>query len=322
MDDPNQNRRITPSIVEMSTEPNVILGAIRTGIMHDPKQHANPFSPYIPIHMTHIVLSIAGFDGSGGAGMQADLKTFSAFGCYGMTVLTALPVQNTTGVKGLYRLPTQAIQDQLEVLFEDVLPDAIKIGMLFNAEIIQVVADFLRQHAATIPMVLDPVMYAKSGDALLLPEAVATLKTELIPLTTLITPNLPEAAALIGSAIDTQEDMLPAMQQLHTLGAQAVLLKGGHAVGDMACDLYAERKDEGETHWLEAPRIVTQNTHGTGCTLSAAIAACLSKKMPLLESCMCAKNYLTNALEGGRTLKMGKGNGPVDHFYHLKSSTT
>lgn len=269
--------------------------------------------------MTNIVLSIAGFDGSGGAGMQADLKTFAALGCYGTTVLTALPVQNTTGIKGLYRLPTQAIQDQLEVLFEDIVPDAIKIGMLFDAEIIQVVSDFLKQHAASIPVVLDPVMCAKSGDALLLPEAVETLKTQLIPLTTLITPNLPEAAALIGRAIDTQEEMLPAMQQLLSLGAQAVLLKGGHAVGDMACDLYAEREEMGKTHWLEAPRIMTQNTHGTGCTLSAAIAACLSKKMSLLESCRHAKNYLSNALEAGSRQKIGKGNGPVDHFYHFNT---
>lgn len=268
--------------------------------------------------MMHPVLSIAGFDSSGGAGIQADLKTFSAFGCYGMTILTALPVQNTTGVKKVYSLPIQAIQDQLECIFEDITPDAIKIGMLFDAEIIALVARFLKQHARAIPIVLDPVMCAKSGDALLLPEAIDTLKTQLIPITTLITPNLPEAAALIGHSIHTQEEMQKAMQPLLALGSRAVLLKGGHLEGDMACDLYAEKPKDAvdiEMHWLEAPKITTQNTHGTGCTLSAAIAACLGKKIPLFESCTRAKKYLSQALEAARTQKIGKGKGPVDHFY-------
>ena len=261
--------------------------------------------------MNSKVLSIAGFDGSGGAGIQADLKTFAAFGCYGMTVLTALPIQNTMGVKKCYELPLQSIHDQLQTIFEDIVPDAIKIGMLFNAEIIEVVCEFLKQHAAGIPIVLDPVMFAKSGDALLLPEALAALKTTLIPLTTLITPNLPEAMALTHLKIENKEMMQQAIPHLLNLGPQAVLLKGGHLEGNAASDLYADK--EGRTEWLEGSKIITRNTHGTGCTLSAAIAACLSKKMNLLDSCNVAKNYLTRALQSASTQKIGKGNGPVDH---------
>lgn len=261
--------------------------------------------------MKYKALSIAGFDGSGGAGIQADLKTFAAFGCYGMTVLTALPIQNTMGVKKCYELPLQSIHDQLQTIFEDIVPDAIKIGMLFNAEIIEVVCDFLKQHAVGIPIVLDPVMFAKSGDALLLPEALAALKTKLIPLATLITPNLPEAMALTDLEITSKETMQQAIPQLLNLGSQAVLLKGGHLEGDMASDLYADTT--GKMHWLEGEKIATRNTHGTGCTLSAAIAACLSRKMNLLDSCVKAKKYLTRALQSASTQKIGKGNGPVDH---------
>lgn len=273
--------------------------------------------------MHHKVLSIAGFDGSGGAGIQADLKTFSAFGCYGMTVLTALPVQNTTGVKACYEIPLQAIKDQLHAIFDDIIPDAIKIGMLFNAEIIDVVSSFLKQHAHCIPVVLDPVMFAKSGDALLLPHALEALKTKLIPLATIVTPNLPEATALTGlNMISSQEEMESAAQQLLTLGSKAVLLKGGHLENNSCDDLYLDLEEK--KYWLKTPRIVTRNTHGTGCTLSAAIAACLSKKFSLPESCRIAKDYLTQALLSASTQKIGKGNGPVDHLvssFHLKANS-
>ncbi|HQU09342.1 MAG TPA: bifunctional hydroxymethylpyrimidine kinase/phosphomethylpyrimidine kinase [Opitutales bacterium] len=265
--------------------------------------------------MKYKVLSIAGFDGSGGAGLQADLKTFSALGCYGMTVLTALPVQNTTGVKVCYEIPLQSITDQLKAIFEDIRPDAIKIGMLFNAPIIEAVTQYLKVHAQGIPIVLDPVMMAKSGDPLLLPEAIDCLRTKLIPLTTILTPNLPEAQALIEKPVHSRDEMPSVASALLELGPRAVLLKGGHLEGPQAADLFMDAN--GSIHWLESPRIVTRNTHGTGCTLSAAIAACLAQGMGLLESCRLAKRYLTQALEAASHVKIGHGSGPVHHFYHL-----
>jgi len=268
--------------------------------------------------MNSKVLSIAGFDGSGGAGIQADLKTFSAFSCYGMTVLTALPIQNTLGVKTCYELPLQAIEDQLYAIFTDIVPDTIKIGMLFNASIIELVANFLKQQAKGIPIVLDPVMYAKSGDALLLPQALESLRTQLIPLATLITPNLPEATALTGLSVNQPEEMEIVMQQLLVLGPKAVLLKGGHLQGNQSVDLYEDQ--QGTKQWLDAPRIMTRNTHGTGCTLSAAIAACLSRKMSLLESCKMAKRYLTCALQAAKLQQIGRGNGPLNHSYYQENA--
>lgn len=265
--------------------------------------------------MKNKVLSIAGFDGSGGAGIQADLKTFSAFGCYGMTVLTALPIQNTTGVKGCYEIPLQAILEQLDVIFDDIVPQAIKIGMLFKAEIVEAVAGFLSQNARGIPIVLDPVMVAKSGDRLLLPQAIAALKSKLIPLSTLITPNLPEAAALTGIGATTQKEMERVAEKLLDLGPKAVLLKGGHLQGETACDLYWH--SNGRKEWLLNPKIQTGNTHGTGCTLSAAIASGLSLELELFESCKLAKRYLTQALSAASHQKIGQGAGPVHHFYHL-----
>lgn len=260
-------------------------------------------------------LSIAGFDGSGGAGMQADLKVFSALGSYGMSVLTALPVQNTQGVKYYHEIPTEAISQQLEVTFEDIVPDTIKIGMLFNAQIIEVVANFLKKYASHIPIVLDPVMVSKSGHILLLPEAVETLKNQLVPLATIITPNLPEASVLTGITAQKPEEMYRVSKQLLQLGPQAVLLKGGHLPGQHASDLY--HHCDGTQTWLHAPKIETNNTHGTGCTLSAAIAACLSLGLDLLESCRLSKRYLHQAIIASQNEKVGHGAGPVHHFYHL-----
>lgn len=265
--------------------------------------------------MQHRVLSIAGFDGSGGAGLQADLKTFSAFGCYGMTVLTALPVQNTCGVRSCYDIPIRAIEEQLEAIFDDIIPDSIKIGMLFSIQIIEVVASFLQKHACKIPIVLDPVMLAKSGDPLLLPEAVTALRTKIIPLATIVTPNLPEASVLTGTSATTSEEMLPVAQKLLELGAAAVLLKGGHMDGELATDLYLD--NSGNMHDLTAPRITSHNTHGTGCTLSAAIASCLALGMDNIASCSIAKCYLQRAIQAAKDQQIGHGNGPVHHFYHL-----
>lgn len=256
-------------------------------------------------------LSIAGFDGSGGAGLQADLKTFSALGCYGTTVLTALPIQNTQGVRRCYELPLQSIVDQLEALFDDITPDSIKIGMLYQKEIIELVAHFLKKRASGIPIVLDPVMISKSGHTLLSDNAVEALIQHLIPMASLITPNLPEAIALTKS----NEDMLYLTEKLLTFGAQAVLLKGGHAGGTMSCDVFKTTKTS--PIWLNAQRIKTQNTHGTGCTLSAAIAAYLAKGQDLLNACRLAKTYLLEALMAAKDTSIGHGHGPVHHFYAL-----
>lgn len=297
--------------------------------------------------MKYKCLSIAGFDPSGGAGLQADLKAFSAFGCYGMTVLTALTVQNTKGVKNCYSLPLKSIQEQLEHLFEDIVPDSIKIGMLFSKEVIQVVSDFLKNFASNIPIVLDPVMVAKSGDSLLKPEAIEALKTLLIPKATLLTPNWPESISLTenkNSLNDTFQNQLkknpleksPLDQKnsidqiveeraskLLNRGAQAVLIKGGHwnkkehqeTLKKHSNDFYLDQK--GKKLWFKAERIDSKNTHGTGCTFSSAIASCLALKMDLIESIQYAKKYITQAIQAAQNHPIGYGNGPVHHFYHL-----
>ncbi|WP_168464598.1 bifunctional hydroxymethylpyrimidine kinase/phosphomethylpyrimidine kinase [Wolbachia endosymbiont of Ctenocephalides felis wCfeT] len=266
--------------------------------------------------MKYKALSIAGFDGSGGAGIQADLKVFSAFGCYGMTVLTALPVQNTTGVKKCYPLPLESIKDQLEVIFEDITPDAIKVGMLFSTEVVELVSEFLSKYAANIPIVVDPVMVAKSGDYLLLPEAVEFIKEKIIPMSTVITPNLLEAEELTGIKASTEEEMSTVAQELLKLGPKSVLLKGGHLENcSESCDLLITA--DNDYGWFSSLRIETKNTHGTGCTLSAAIAACLALGLNLFESCKIAKEYLSKALEAAKNQRIGKGIGPVHHFYHL-----
>ena len=261
--------------------------------------------------MQYKCLSIAGFDGSGGAGLQADLKTFSALGCYGMTVLTALPVQNTMGVQQCYEIPLLAIQQQLDAIFDDITPDSIKIGMLFTKDIVELVADVLKKRAVNIPIVLDPVMVAKSGDYLLLPEAIASLKTHLLPLVSIVTPNMPEADALT----EKTPDMLVQANRVIDLGAHAVLLKGGHQTGPESNDLFMDQHKQ--AIWLNSPRITSKNTHGTGCTLSAAIAANLAKGQALLEACRNAKTYLFNALSAVQHVSVGKGQGPVHHFHAL-----
>lgn len=275
--------------------------------------------------MIHKCLSIAGFDGSGGAGIQADLKTFSALGCYGMTVLTALPVQNTLGVRGCYDIPLLCIEEQLEAIFDDIIPDSIKIGMLFSKPIIELVANFLDKNAKDIPIVLDPVMVAKSGDRLLKEDAIDALKTLLLPKVTIITPNLPEAYALIGEE-GSQEICA---EKLLALGANAVLLKGGHEEGLESNDLFLDKN--GTREWLKATRISSNNTHGTGCTLSAAICAFLAKvdfsrashtaasfeRSVLLNACIEAKSYVSDAIDASKDWNVGKGHGPLHHFCRI-----
>jgi len=274
--------------------------------------------------MRYKCLSIAGFDSSGGAGIQADLKTFSAFGCYGMTVLTALPVQNTCGVKSYYDIEDRCIQDQLEVIFDDIIPDSIKVGMLFSPKIVTLVAKFLSKNARGIPIVVDPVMVAQSGDLLLKEEAIDLLKRELLPIATIITPNFPEAKTLVeGSGYigkktpqsAGEKDMEHLADKLLSMGPNAVLLKGGHLSGETSDDLLVDMA--GNKRLFRSKRIPSKNTHGTGCTLSAAICACLALGYPLIEACQIAKNYLFLALKAAEEGSVGKGSGPVHHFYDI-----
>jgi len=264
--------------------------------------------------MLRKALTIAGFDGSGGAGLQADIKTFSALGCYGMTVLTALPIQNTTGVSNCYPIPIKAVEEQLESIFSDITPDVIKIGMLFNQEIISLIAQFLAKHAKGIPIVIDPVMVAKSGDRLLQLDAIDALKRELFKQAAIVTPNLDEASVICGKIISTKEEMLSAGQVFLDLGAKAVLVKGGHLKHETCPDLLLTAD---LNHWLDTVRIETLNTHGTGCTLSAAIAAKLALGNNILDSCIEAKEYITGAIKSFQHEVIGKGHGPVNHFHAI-----
>lgn len=259
-------------------------------------------------------LTIAGFDASGGAGIQADLKTFSALGCYGMSILTALPIQNTRGVSNCYSIPLAAIQEQLDSIFSDITPDVIKIGMLFNSEIINLVAEYLQITANKIPIVVDPVMVAKSGDMLLLPEAVTTLKDKILPLATVVTPNIDEAEVLIDRKINSPDEMLEAAKITLETGVEAVFLKGGHMEGDVCQDLLFT---ESKYQWFSHKRIKSKNTHGTGCTLSAAIASGLARGDSLINSCKNAKEYISGAITSFQHEKIGNGHGPVNHFHAI-----
>ncbi|MDR2539242.1 MAG: bifunctional hydroxymethylpyrimidine kinase/phosphomethylpyrimidine kinase [Chlamydiales bacterium] len=261
------------------------------------------------------VLTIAGFDGSGGAGMQADLKTFSALGCYGTTALTAIPIQNTMGVRSIYDIETICLQEQIKAILEDMSLNAIKIGMLHREEMIESIANIFHHYHAT-NIVLDPVMIAKSGDKLLVPEAIFSMKKRLFPITTVLTPNLLEASELLGREIKSKTQMEQAALDLIQMGPRAVVVKGGHLNGDCE-DCLCLKDPKLEIRWFSAPRIQTQNTHGTGCTFSAAIAAFLARGFSVVDSITQAKEYITEAIEAGRQVKVGQGHGPVHHFFHL-----
>lgn len=258
------------------------------------------------------VLSIAGSDPSGGAGIQADMKTFVAHECYGASVITALTAQNTCGVRSVFDVPGKFVAEQLEAVLEDVGCDAAKTGMLASASIVEAVATVLRRHA--VPrLVVDPVMVSKSGHRLLRPDAVEALKTELFPLATVLTPNLEEVADLLGSRPDSIPEMEEAAAELHKLGPQAVLVKGGHLQGDGgSTDVLW---DGHRMIHFPAPRLSNTHTHGTGCTLSAAIAANLAWGDSVEAAVGKAKEYLTSAIR--YSWPLGKGIGPVDHLWHL-----
>ena len=254
------------------------------------------------------VLSIAGSDPSGGAGIQADLKTFAALDVYGMAVITALTAQNTQGVSGAVDLPAAFVTDQLDAVFEDIRVDALKIGMLGNEDIVHAVADAIEKYQPS-NIVLDPVMVSTSGDALISSDAIEAMKTRLFPLANVVTPNIPEAEKLARKVVI---DMERAAQDLLNLNVEAVFLKGGHLKGSVSQDVLAY---EGGTKIYEAPRVDTKNTHGTGCTLSSAIAAYLARGFALEASVEAAKIYITTALNHADELDVGRGHGPVHHGY-------
>lgn len=257
------------------------------------------------------VLSIAGSDPSGGAGIQADLKAISANGGYAMAALTALTAQNTRGVFGATLIAPDFVRAQIDTVFDDIRVDAVKIGMLGTAEIVRAVAACLRPRQ--IAIVVDPVMVAKGGDRLLAEAAVAALRDLLLPLASVITPNLPEAADLLGrSEAQSRDDMEDQATALLALGAKAVLLKGGHLPGDDSPDLFLSPSAR---VWIAAPRVATKNTHGTGCTLSSALATHLALTGDALAAAKAAKTYTLGAIQGAARLTVGHGHGPTDHFF-------
>lgn len=267
------------------------------------------------IELTHHyprVLSIAGSDSGGGAGIQADLKTFSALGCFGMTAITALTAQNTCGVRAIHAVPPEMLRDQMDAVLEDIGADAVKVGMLHAPDIVRTVAQAIDRHQLQW-VVFDPVMVATSGAKLIDDPAITVLVTELFPRATLITPNLDEAALLVGRPLHTPQDMALAAAELLARGARAVLLKGGHLAGDVVTDLLL--MPEREPLWMHAPRIHTANTHGTGCTLSSAIAAYLALGASLPDAVQQAREFVRQALQAGASVQTGQGSGPLNHGF-------
>ena len=257
-------------------------------------------------------LTIAGSDSSGGAGIQADIKTMSAHGIFAMSAVTALTAQNTTGVTGILEATPEFLAAQLDAVFTDIYPDAVKIGMVSSAQLISVIAEKLEQYQAR-HIVVDPVMVATSGSKLLQDEALEALKTKLLPLAEVVTPNIPEAGILSGMKIESPEDMEIAARQISDKYSCAVLCKGGHDLND-ANDLLWK---DGKGHWFHGRRIDNPNTHGTGCTLSSAIASNLATGHELEDAVKRAKDYISGALAA--MLDLGRGSGPMNHLFDLKS---
>ena len=285
------------------------------------------------------VLSIAGSDSSGGAGIQADLKTFSALGVYGATAITAITAQNTQGVNSQFALEPQMVYDQIAAVMDDIEPSVVKIGMLSNTAIVEAVAKALHDYKPSF-IILDPVIVSSTGHRLLSIEAQETIKEKLIPIADLLTPNIPEMKALTDSPLSSLEEKKEAAKQLFKLGAKAILLKGGHEEGEMKTDVLfvSQQTTDNETTsrdasmtqndkqdvvdtsirmlLLSSPTIETNNTHGTGCTLSSAIAAFIARGLSLEDAISEAKNYVTEAIRAGADINIGKGIGPVNHFFN------
>ena len=259
------------------------------------------------------VLTIAGSDSGGGAGIQADLKTFAALGCFGTTAITAITVQNTLGVSGIHSVPAEIVSRQIVAVMDDIQPSAIKIGMIHTLELCRVIRDTLRQYPQ-IPIVLDPVMVATSGDKLILDETISFLKQELFPLATIVTPNLDEAGILCNNNITNRNDMIYAAKEILNTGCQSVLVKGGHLKSKRIVDIYMHKN--GNHADFESRYINTGNVHGTGCTLSSAIAAYMALDNTLEKSVRKARTYTREAIKFGKNVITGNGNGPLNHFFH------
>lgn len=265
--------------------------------------------------MVNKALTIAGSDSGGGAGIQADLKTFQELDVYGMSVITAVTAQNTTGVQGVYSVPLEGILEQLQSIAEDLRPDAIKTGMLFNSDTIETVARFIEFYEMK-HIVVDPVMIAKGGASLLQNEAVKALKEKLLPLATIVTPNIPEAEVLTGMKIETMDDRKQAAKSLHVMGAESVMIKGGHDQGsEEMIDLLFDGQ---QFHTFTSSRISTKNTHGTGCTFSAAITAQLAKGRSIVQAVQVAKDFIQAAIE--EDLHIGSGHGPTNHWAYKRNN--
>ena len=261
------------------------------------------------------VLTIAGSDSGGGAGIQADLKTFAAIGCYGMSVITALTAQNTQGVTAIHALPPSFAIEQMAAVFTDIGADAVKIGMLYSAELIEAISEALNKYRAR-NIVLDPVMVAQSGDKLLQDDAIQAIKDHLMPVADVVTPNLPEAEVLLGQKIEGFEDMQRAARSLAQFGSRSVLINGGHLEESISTDLlYLTEEDRFVI--LEAERIASTNNHGTGCTLSLAIAAYMAKGNDIENAADKAKTFIHHAIRAGAAYKIGHGHGPVHHFFEF-----
>jgi hydroxymethylpyrimidine/phosphomethylpyrimidine kinase len=261
------------------------------------------------------VLSIAGSDPSGGAGIQADLKTISACGCFAATAITAIVDENTVGVFGVHPVPIDFVKGQIKSVLDDIGADAVKIGMLHSSELIRAVKETLQSYH--IPnIVLDPVMVATSGDKLLQDEAIETLKNELIPMVSVITPNVPEAEILSGRKISKQADLPLVVKDLSCNGTVSVLLKAGHLTEDELVDVFYNAETD-EIIELRSQRVATKNTHGTGCTFSSAVASFLAQQLPLNDAIRNAKDYINQAIVEGSAYEIGKGHGPVHHFHQF-----
>jgi len=264
--------------------------------------------------LTPVALTIAGSDSSGGAGIQADLKSFAALGVYGASVITALTAQNTRGVSGIFPISADFVTAQIDAVFSDLAVSAVKIGMVAQPATIEAIADGLARWSPA-HVVLDPVMVATSGDRLLVPEAVEALRTKLIPRAALLTPNLPEAAALLDEAVATREaDVEGQGRRLLAMGCRAVLIKGGHGQGAESVDYLIDAE---HTVALAAPRVVTRNTHGTGCSLSSAVAAGLAKGDDIETAVRTAKSWITQAIAEADRFSVGHGHGPIHHFHRF-----
>ena len=259
------------------------------------------------------VLTIAGFDGSGGAGIQADIKTFSALGCFATSVLTALPVQNTQGVRKIYSIPEEAVADQIEAILDDIFPSAIKIGMVHTPQLVDIIANTLNKYDK-VPIVFDPVMVATSGHRLIEEEIITAIVQRLFPLADVITPNMDEASILANMQVKTLDDMYTAGEKILNLGCKSILLKGGHQETDMITSLYFD--GSGKISSFESEKFQTNNTHGSGCTLSSALAAYLAQDKNISDAVSLGQQYVFEAIRSGKDLKIGKGNGPLNHFFN------